>query len=41
MTIDGKIIDEKIQYDINQEAAKRSLSSSGKTDKYKYLTDEE
>ena len=41
MTIDDKIIDEKIQYDKNKEAAKRSSLSSGKTDKYKYLTGEE
>ena len=34
MKIDDKIRDEKLQYDINREAAKISLSSSGKIDKY-------
>ena len=38
MTIDDKIRDEKLQYDINREAAKVSALSSGKADKYKYLT---
>ena len=33
-------MDEKLQYDINREAAKISLSSS-KIDKYEYLTGEE
>ena len=41
MTIDYKIIDEKLQYDINREAAKLSVLSSGKIDKYEYLTGEE
>ena len=41
MTIDDKIRDEKIQYDINREAAKASALSFGKTDKYEYLTGEE
>ena len=41
MKIDGKIEDEKIQYDINREAAKKSASSSGKIDKYEYLAGEE
>ena len=41
MTIDGRIKDEKSQYDINRRAAKISLSSSGKIDKYEYLTNEE
>ena len=41
MTIDDKIRDEKLQYDINREAAKISALSSGKIDKYEYLTDEE
>ena len=41
MTIDDKIRDEKIKCDINREAAKISASSSGKIDKYKYLTDAE
>ena len=34
MTIDDKIRDEKLQYDINREAAKLSALSSGKIDKY-------
>ena len=41
MTIDDKIKGEKLQYDINREAAKISALSSGKTDKYEYLTGEE
>ena len=41
MTIDDKIKNEKLQYDINQEAAKVSAESSGKIDKYEYLTGEE
>ena len=41
MTIGDKIRDEKLQYDINREAAKISPLSSGKIDKYEYLTDEE
>ena len=41
MTIHDKIKDEKLQYDINREAAKISVLSSGKTDKYEYLTGEE
>ena len=41
MTIDDKIKDEKLRYDINRETAKISALSSGKIDKYKYLTDEE
>ena len=41
MTIDDKIEDEKLQYDINREAAKTSASSSGKIDKYEYLTGEQ
>ena len=41
MTIDDKIKDEKLQYDINMEVAKISALSSGKIDKYKYLTGEE
>ena len=34
MTIDDKIKDEKVHYDINKEAAKISVISSGKIDKY-------
>ena len=41
MTIEDQIKDEKLQYDINREAAKISASSSGKIDKYEYLTGEE
>ena len=41
MTIDDKIRDEKSQYDINREVAKISALSSGKFDKYEYLTGEE
>ena len=41
MTIDDNIRDEKLQYDINREAAKISVLSSGKIDKYEYLTGEE
>ena len=41
MTIEGQIKDEKLQYDINREAAKISALSSGKIDKYEYLTGEE
>ena len=37
MTIDHKIKDEKIQYDINREAAKILALSSGKIGKYGYL----
>ena len=41
MTIEDEIKDEKLQYDINREAAKISALSSGKLDKYEYLTGEE
>ena len=41
MTINDQIIDEKLQYDINQEAAKISALSSGKIHKYEYLTGED
>ena len=41
MTIDDQIKDERIQYDINREAAKISVLSSGKVNKYEYLTCEE
>ena len=41
VTIDEKIIDEKIQYDINRVAAKISPLSPGKIDKYEYLTGEQ
>ena len=41
MTIEDRIRDEKLRYNINREAAKISALSSGKIDKYKYLTGEE
>ena len=41
MTIDDKIRDVKLVYDINREAAKISALSSGKINKYGYLTGEE
>ena len=41
MTIDGKFKDEKLQYNINREAARISAFSSGKIEKYEYLKDEE
>ena len=41
MTVNDKIRDEKLQYDINKDAAKISALSSGKIDKYEYLIDEE
>ena len=41
MTIQDQIKDEKLQYDINREAAKISALSLGKIDKYEYLTAEE
>ena len=36
-----KIRDEKLQYGINREAVKISVVSSGKIDKYEYLTGKE
>ena len=41
ITIEDKVKDEKLQYDINGEAAKLSALSSGKIDKYEYLTGDE
>ena len=41
MTIEDHIGDEKLQYNINREAAKILAFSSGKIDKYEYLTGEE
>ena len=41
MTINEQIRDEKIQYDINRKAAETSALSSGKIDKYEYLTGKE
>ena len=40
MTIDDKIIDGKIQYGINRDVANITVLSSGKIDKYEYLTGE-
>ena len=37
MTINNQIRDEKLQYDINREAAKISDLSSGEIHKYEYL----
>ena len=41
MTINDQIEDQKLQYDINREAAKISPLLSGKINEYQYLTDEE
>ena len=41
MAIEDQIKDEKLQYDINREAAKISAFSSGRLDKHEYLTGEE
>ena len=41
MTIEDQVRDEKLQYDTNKEAAKISALSSGKIDKYEYLTGKE
>ena len=41
MTINDQIRDEKLQYDINREAAKILALSSGKIHKYEYLTGED
>ena len=41
MTIDDKIRDKKLQYDINREAAIISALLSGRIDKYEYLTGKE
>ena len=40
MTIDYKIIDEKIQHDINREGAKIPALFSGKINKYEYLKED-
>ena len=40
MTVNDKVKDEKLQYDINREAAK-ILAFSDEIDKYEYLTGEE
>ena len=41
MKTGDKIIDEKIQYDINREAAKMSALSSVEGDNYEYIAGEE
>ena len=41
MTINDQIRGEKLQYHINREAAKISALSSGKINKYEYLTGED
>ena len=41
MTIDDQIKDKKLHFDINREATKISVLSSGKIDKYENLTGEE
>ena len=41
MTIDDQIRDEKLQYNINREAAKISTLSSKEFNEYEYLTGEE
>ena len=41
MTIDEKIRNEKLQYDINRGAANISVLSSGKLDEWEYLMSEE
>ena len=41
MTIDAKTGDEKLQNPFNREATNTSALSSGKVDKYEYLTGEE
>ena len=40
MAIEDPIRGEKLQYDINREAAKIPALTSGKIDKYEYLTGE-
>ena len=40
MTINDKIRDEKLQYDISKESSKLLVLSSGKIDKNQYLTGE-
>ena len=41
MTLEDQVRDEKLQYDINREAAKISALSSDKIGKYEYLTGED
>ena len=40
MTIDNKIRDEKLQYNIDRETASKSALTSGKIDKYEFLAGE-
>ena len=40
MTLDHQVRDEKLQYDINREAAKISPLSSAKIDKYEFIAGE-
>ena len=40
MTIDDQVRDEKLQHDINREAAKIPALSPNKFNKYEYLTSE-
>ena len=37
MAVDDKIKDEKLQYEIDREAAKVSILSSGKIEKHEYF----
>ena len=41
MTVDDKIRDKKLKYNINREVVKILALSSGKIDKYEFLTSEE
>ena len=41
MIVDDQIRDEKLKYDINREAAKKSALSTGKICKYEHLTGED
>ena len=41
MTSNDQIMDEKVKYDVNREAAKISVFSSGKIHKYEYLFGED
>ena len=41
MTIEDQIIEAKLQYDIDREPGKIPALSSGKSDKYEYLTGQE
>ena len=41
ITLEDQIRDEKLQYDIDREAAKILSLSSGNTNKYEYLTGKE